>query len=175
MAAKKTYTYTNTDLFDDPDLGDNIHNDANSFYREVMNLKTPIKGGDINIKKLREAISEITLASPHYNFLSKLHRSPWKDMWPEKDYKKPPDNFIGKLWLGVRDSFKSDKSDDVANGSDLNHNKDMNEPYVPLEQFLDEKNKMLIDRLTYFKLLQDKGYSLEGTKKPKKSLYYEEA
>ena len=51
----------------------------------------------------------------------------------KKIIKKPPDNFIGKLWLGVRDSFKSDKSDDVANGSDLNHTKDVNEPYVPLE------------------------------------------
>ena len=153
MASNDTDTYSKADLFADPELGDNIHDDANSFYREVMNLKTPIKGGQINIKKLREAISEITLASPHYRFLSKLHRSPWKDMWPEKDYTKPPDNFIGKLWLGVRDSFKSDKSDDVANGSDPNHRKEVNQPYVPLEQFLDEKNKMLIDRLTYFKLL----------------------
>ena len=134
-----------------------------------MNLKTPLKGGDINIKKLRETISKITLASPHYDFLSKLHRSPWKEMWPEKDYKKPPDNFIGKLWLGVRDSFKSDKSDNVAKGSDVTHSKDDDEPYVPLEKFLDEKNKMLIDRLTYFKLLQDKGFSLEGNKKPKKA------
>ena len=62
-------------------------------------------------------------------------------MWPEKDYQEPPDNFLGKLWLGVRDSFKSAKSDNVANGGDLNHTKDVNEPYVPLEQFLNKKTK----------------------------------
>ena len=30
-------------------------------------------------------------------------------MWPEKDYQEPPNNFLRKLWLGVRDSFKSNK------------------------------------------------------------------
>ena len=140
MAPKNTDTYSSEDLFAEPESG-SIHEDANSFYRDVMNLKTPLKSGDIKIKQLRQAISEITLASPNYDFLSKLHRSPWKDMWPEKDYTKPPDNFIGKLWLGVRDSFKSDKSDDVEKGSDLTHSKDVEERYVPLEQFLDEKNK----------------------------------
>ena len=140
MAPKDTDTYSKADLFAEPESG-SIHEDANSFYREVMNLKTPLKGGDINIKKLREAISKITLASPHYDFLSKLHRSPWKEMWPEKDFKKPPDNFIGKLWLGVRDSFKSDKSDNVAKRTDVTHSKEDDEPYVPLEKFLDEKKQ----------------------------------
>lgn len=124
MAPKDTDTYSKDDLFAEPESG-SIHEDANSFYREIMNLKTPLKSGDINIKKLRKAISEITLASPHYDFLSKLHRSPWKEMWPEKDIKKTPDNFIGKLWQGVRDSFKLDKSDDVAKGSDLTRSKDV--------------------------------------------------
>ena len=148
------------DLYADPDLSKNIHNDANNFYRQVMNLKTPIKAGEIDTDKLRKAISDIPETSPLHEFLSKLHRSPWKGIWPSAE--QPPNEFVGKLWLGVRESYKSGNSDD-------HKNKDANEPYIRLEQFINQKNKMLIDPLTYFKLLQDKGFLLEGNKRPKKS------
>ena len=77
--------YTEEDLYADPDLSKNIHNDANIFYRQVMNLKTPIKAGEIDTDKLRKAISDIPETSPHHVFLSKLHRSPWKGIWPSAE------------------------------------------------------------------------------------------
>ena len=63
------------------------------------------------------------------------------------------------------DSFTSEKSYNRTN-------KDVNEPYVRLEQFLNEKTNAYA-RLTYFKLLQDKMLLLEGNKRQKK-LYYKE-
>ena len=121
MAQNKMDIYTKEDLYADPDLSKNIHNDANNFYRQVMNLKTPIKAGEIDTDKLRKAISDIPETSPHHVFLSKLHRSPWKGIWPSAE--QPPNEFVGKLWLGVRESYKSGNSDD-------HKNKDANEPYI---------------------------------------------
>ena len=58
-------------------------------------------------------------------------------MWPR--FKETPNDFIGKLWFGIRDRFKSAKNNDVTHGEDLTTTKDAKDSYIPLEQFLNEK------------------------------------
>ena len=159
-------TYTEADLWSE-DQPTNLHDDANNFYRKTMNLTTPIKNGDIQIEKLKAAVTSVNEGSEFHPMLSKLRRTPWKNLWPTLS--APPDHFIGYLWKAVMSSFGGKSSDIVVIENDDNDENLLNLPYIPLDHFLDLEKKLLVDNSSYLTLLQDKGFSCKGKTRPKKS------
>ena len=160
--AEQPRPYSHDKLYnaEDPSLR-NLHDDVNKFYREVMQLKTPLTQN--SLPKCRE-VKEALVDTPRSNIINKIlcdiRATTLKSLWP--DSTQVPGNAIGVLWKAVSEVIPGVADEDIALASNPIDN------HLSLEYFIDPEKKILIDDTTYFTLLQDIGYEVTNKKRPKK-------
>ena len=97
--------YDKLDLFRPASEGRSLHDDANKFYREVMQLATPISKRYLpKSKDVIQAILDVPRANNINQILFDLHASSIEDLWPGN--KDPPPDFVGILWNAVHKAWE---------------------------------------------------------------------
>ena len=190
---RKAQPYDELDLFRPATEGRSLHDDANSFYREIMEIETPINPNNLpKSKDVQKAILQIPREKKITDILFNLFASEPKELWPKST--DPPGDFIGVLWHAVRKAWEGEnelppkspeKEGDSVNtkvssvalankppppaGKEASQECTVakkNEPYT-LQFMTDKDNSIMLPMEVYFPLLQDRGQEISKKKRPK--------